>query len=50
MTDEKIFQLVKKGFTPETKPGFGPWFPSSIEVSDSAKDLISKLLRKDVAV
>ena len=50
MTDEKIFQLVKKGFTPETKPGYGSWFPSSIAVSESAKDLIAKLLRKDVAV
>jgi len=49
LTDEKIFQLVKKGFTPETKAGYGPWFPSSIRVSDSAKDVMAKLLRKDVA-
>jgi calcium-dependent protein kinase len=49
LTDEKIFQLVKKGFTPETKPGYGPWFPNSIRVSESAKDLMAKLLKKDVA-
>eukprot|EP00455_Lapot_gusevi_P013836 TRINITY_DN1682_c0_g1_i1.p1 TRINITY_DN1682_c0_g1~~TRINITY_DN1682_c0_g1_i1.p1 ORF type:complete len:491 (-),score=204.28 TRINITY_DN1682_c0_g1_i1:224-1696(-) len=49
MTDEKIFSLVKKGFTPETKPGYGPWFSSSLRISDSAKDLIAKLLKKDVA-
>lgn len=48
-TDEKIFNLVRKGFIPETRPGYGPWFPNAIRVSDSAKDLISKLLRKDVA-
>ncbi len=49
LTDEKIFQLVRKGFTPETKPGFGPFFPDSIRASASLKDLIGKLLRKDVA-
>jgi len=49
LTDEKIFQLVKKGFCPETKAGYGAWFPNSIRISESAKDLIAKLLRKDVA-
>jgi len=32
-----------------TKAGYGPWFKSDIRVSDAAKDLISKLLRTNVA-
>ncbi|SPR00135.1 non-specific serine/threonine protein kinase [Plasmodiophora brassicae] len=47
--DDAIFRLIKKGFTPKTKAGFGPFFPSSINVSESAKDLIAKLLVTDVA-
>lgn len=35
---------VLSGFQNQTAPGFGPFFPESIEVSDDAKDLISKLL------
>ena len=31
-----------------TQKGYGPWFNSSINVSDSAKDLIAKLLNSDV--
>lgn len=37
------------GFTPETKEGQGPWFPANIPASDDAKDLISKLLLRDIA-
>jgi len=49
MTDEMIFKLVKKGFSPETKDGYGPHFPKAIPVSDSAKDLLAKLLTLDIA-
>jgi len=47
--DDKILALVKKGFHPITKKGYGPHFPADIPCSDSAKDLITKLLTLDVA-
>jgi len=46
-TDEKILSLVRKGFEPITKAGYGAHFPSAIPASDSAKDLIKKLLTLD---
>jgi calcium-dependent protein kinase len=48
-TDEKIFALITKGFAPVTRAGYGAHFPASIPCSDSAKDLISKLLVTDTA-
>jgi calcium-dependent protein kinase len=48
-TDDKILSLVKKGFSPQTKDGYGAHFPKAIPASDSAKDLISKLLVLDIA-
>ena len=48
-TDERIFKLISHGFSPVTKPGYGPHFPQAIPCSDSAKDLISKLLQMDPA-
>jgi len=48
-TDEKIFALVKKGFEPVTKEGYGAHFPKAIPISDSAKDLMAKLLTLDTA-
>jgi len=47
--DDAIFALVKKGFSHDTKDGFGAHFPKSIPVSDSAKDLMFKLLNLDTA-
>jgi calcium-dependent protein kinase len=49
MTDEVIFQLVKKGFEPEVKDGYGAHFPKAIPVTDSARDLMSRLLVMDHA-
>jgi len=43
-TDDVIFGLVKKGFEPVVKQGYGAHFPAAIPVSASAKDLMSKLL------
>lgn len=40
---------VEKGFQPLTKAGQGAWFPLDIPCSDAAKDLLSRLLTKDVA-
>ena len=48
-TDERIFKLISHGFQPITKAGYGPHFPASIPCSDSAKDLIAKLLQMDPA-
>jgi len=48
-TDERIFALVKKGFDPAVKDGYGPHFPKAIPCSASAKDLIAKLLTLDTA-
>lgn len=47
--NEAIFELVKSGFDATVRSGYGPWFPRAIPVSDSAKDLIGKLLDSDVA-
>jgi len=41
--------LVRKGFDPVTKDGYGPHFPSSIPCSESAKDLMTKLLTLNTA-
>ena len=46
-TDERIFKLISQGFDPVTKPGYGPHFPQAIPCSESAKDLIAKLLQMD---
>jgi len=48
-TDDKILSLVKKGFSPVTKDGFGAHFPKGIPATDSAKDLIARLLNLDIA-
>lgn len=47
--DKQIFQKIRAGFQPKTAPGYGPWFKNDIRVSDAAKDLITKLLKTDVA-
>lgn len=48
-TDNKIFELISKGFSPVTKAGYGAHFPASIPCSESAKDLMAKLLNSDAA-
>lgn len=47
--NEKIFKLIEKGFDPRTRPGYGSYFPQAIKASDSAKELITRLLTSDVA-
>jgi len=49
LSDEMIYRAIQKGFKPVTKAGYGPFFPQDIPCSESAKDLISKLLKTDVA-
>jgi calcium-dependent protein kinase len=48
-TDDKIFELVSKGFDATVKDGYGAHFPAAIPISDAARDLISKLLDLDTA-
>jgi len=45
--DDDIYELIKQGFQAETKPGYGPWFPAKQEISESAKDLITRCLETD---
>jgi len=47
--DATIHAAIRKGFSPVTKAGYGPWFPSTMQVSDAAKDLIAKMLTLDQA-
>jgi len=44
--DNQIFRLIKKGFDPTIRPGYGAHFPAALDsVSANAKDLIAKLLK-----
>jgi calcium-dependent protein kinase len=47
--DDEIFKLVKHGFRPITQDGYGPHFPIDIPCSQSAKDLMAKMLTLNVA-
>ena len=49
-SDDIIKKQIKQGFHPIIKDGYGPWFPKNIEISQQAKDLISKLLILDPAI
>lgn len=46
---KEIKSKIRKGFDPSTRDGYGPWFPTNKPVTDSAKDLISKMLVLDSA-
>lgn len=48
ITDTNAYHVLD-GFDPVTKAGRGPWFPENFPVSDEAKDLIGRMLKKDVA-
>jgi len=47
--DAQIHAAIRKGFEPIVKPGYGPWFPANMPVSDAAKDLMSRMLVLDQA-
>jgi len=47
--NEAIYVKINKGFKPKVADGWGPWFPKSQPVSGGCKDLISRLLRKQIA-
>lgn len=48
MTVTDIIKAVQKGFNPTVRPGYGAWFPESDPVDEDTRDLISKLLTKQV--
>jgi hypothetical protein len=46
-TDHEIFRLIRKGFDPSVRAGFGAHFPSAPQldiISPAAKNLIASLL------
>jgi len=47
--DQEIFRKILNGFTPQVRRGYQAHFPAAIPCSDSAKDLIAKLLTSDTA-
>ena len=48
--DQKVLQLIRRGFDPTIRPGYGAWFPQAIPISPAAMDLITKLLTADTKV
>lgn len=46
--DTQIFKKIQTGFNPETKKGYGPWFPQNRAVSQAAKDFIANCLKTDI--
>ena len=48
-SDNIIYDKIKKGFTPKILPNYGPWFPKKHPISNNCRDLISRLLRSNVA-
>ena len=46
---QAIYKLIEKGFNPEVKRGYGPWFPKKMPVSEEARDLMAKLMEMDTS-
>lgn len=46
-SDDDIFKKIKKGFCPQVKKGYGAWFPSAMNCSEAAKDLLAKCLNAE---
>jgi len=49
LSHKAIYKKIHKGFIPEVQVGYGAWFPKDIKVSGEYKDLVSRLLRSNVA-
>lgn len=45
----ELHRKIRKGFTPKVLPGYGAWFPQKVRISSTCRDLIARLLRKNVA-
>jgi len=48
-SDKIIYVKIRAGFTPRVLPNYGAWFPAEHPVSSACRDLMSRLLRKNVA-
>eukprot|EP01084_Bolivina_argentea_P160342 279237_1 len=48
-SDKVIYSKIRKGFTPKVLANYGNWFPAGHPVSTSCRDLMSRLLRTNVA-
>eukprot|EP00483_Globobulimina_turgida_P002136 UN02138 len=48
-SDNVIYSKIRKGFMPKVLANYGNWFPASHPVSCECRDLISRLLRTNVA-
>mmetsp|Transcript_39551 Transcript_39551/g.48944 ORF Transcript_39551/g.48944 Transcript_39551/m.48944 type:complete len:634 (-) Transcript_39551:217-2118(-) len=46
---QAIYKLIQKGFYPQIRKGYGPWFPQKMPVSEDAMDLMSKLMEMEQA-
>jgi len=49
LTYKNIYKKIRNGFSAKVLPGYGPWFPKDITVSNNYKDLVARLLRTNVA-
>ncbi|ETO22496.1 hypothetical protein RFI_14703, partial [Reticulomyxa filosa] len=47
--DHIIEEKIRKGFVKEVRPGFGPWFPEDIPISENCMKLVSHMLEMDPA-
>lgn len=47
--DKEIFAQICKGFDANVKDGYGAFFPKALPVSETARDLMTKLLTQDTA-
>ena len=48
-SDKIIYSKIRKGFIPKVMPNYGNWFPADHPISASCRDLMSRLLRTNVA-
>ena len=48
-SDKVIYDKIRRGFIPKVQGNYGNWFPSDHPISASCRDLISRLLRTNVA-
>jgi calcium-dependent protein kinase len=48
-SDARILALVRKGFQPVVKPGWGAHFPAALPVSRAAMDFVARLMQTDIA-
>jgi len=49
VSDKVIYSKIRKGFLPKVMPNYGAWFPSDHPISSACRDLMSRLLRTNVA-